>query len=179
MLNAVIYTTSPASLNTDAFVSLFGGAYEHSAWIAEQAWKQGLDSTHDTVKGLAAALSRIVDSAPTQQQLELILAHPDLAGKAAQAGELTAESNGEQSGAGIDLCTAEEFARFQKYNQAYRSKFNFPFIMAVKGANRQQILNAFEQRLPNSYEEEFAQALLQVHKIARFRLEDTAQRPEL
>ncbi len=170
-----MFATSPASLNTDIFIGLFGGVYEHSEWIAEQAWKQGLDSSHDTVEGLAAALSSIVDTAPAQQQLELILAHPDLAGKAAQAGELTPESSVEQSGAGINLCSAQEFAQFLKYNQAYRAKFNFPFIMAVKGANRHQILKAFEQRLPNSYEAEFAQALQQIHKIARFRLEDIAQ----
>jgi len=174
-LNAVMFATSPASLNTDIFIGLFGGVYEHSEWIAEQAWKQGLDSSHDTVEGLAAALSSIVDTVPAQQQLELILAHPDLAGKAAQAGNLTPESSVEQSGAGIDLCNAQEFAQFQKYNQAYRAKFNFPFIMAVKGTNRFEILRAFEQRLSNSYEAEFAQALQQIHKIARFRLEDIAQ----
>ena len=174
-MSAQMFAPSPASLNTGAFISLFGGVYEHSEWIAEQAWKQGIDTSHDSVEGLAAALSSIVNTAPAQKQLKLILAHPDLAGKAAQAGELTSESSVEQSGAGIDLCTAREFAQFQKYNQAYRAKFNFPFIMAVKGANRHQILEAFEQRLPNNYEEEFAQALRQIHKIARFRLEDIAQ----
>lgn len=174
-MNAVMFATSPASLNTGEFINLFGGVYEHSRWIAEQAWKQGLDSSHDSVEGLAAALTRIVDTAPAQQQLKLILAHPDLAGKAARAGELTPESSVEQSGAGIDLCNAQEFAQFQKYNQAYRAKFSFPFIMAVKGANRFEILRAFERRLPNSYEAEFAQALQQIHKIARFRLEDIAQ----
>ncbi len=168
----------PPDLDEDTFMDLFGGVYEHSAWIAQKAWAQGLSVSLNTVSDLATVLARIVDSATRQQQLKLILAHPDLAGKAAQAGQLTTESSSEQSGAGIHLCNAEEFKRFQKFNRAYRAKFNFPFIMAVKGANRFQILEAFEQRLPNSYEEEFTQALLQIHKIARFRLEDIAQNPQ-
>jgi len=171
--NAAIY---PSGVDEKTFMTLFDGVYEHSAWIAQQAWVQGLDSAFNNIDGLTTTLAGIVDGATRQQQLELILAHPDLAGKAAQAGELTSESRGEQSSAGIHLCNAEEFARFQTFNRAYRTKFNFPFIMAVKGANRFQILEAFEQRLPNNYEQEFAQALLQIHKIARFRLEDIAQR---
>jgi 2-oxo-4-hydroxy-4-carboxy-5-ureidoimidazoline decarboxylase len=174
----MMFATPPASLGKKAFIDTFGGVYEHSAWIAKQAWEQGLDSSHNTAQGLATVLSDIVDTATTQLQLNLILAHPDLAGQAAQAGELTAESSTEQSGAGIELCSAEEFEQFQRFNQAYRAKFSFPFIMAVKGANRHQILKSFKQRLPNSYEAEFAQAIHQIHKIARFRLDDIVQNPE-
>jgi len=169
------FHTSPSSMRKEDFIHTFGGVYEHSPWIAEQAWKQGLNTSHDDVAGLAGLISAIVDSATSAQQLALIMAHPDLAGKAAQAGKLTRESSGEQAGAGIDQCSAEEFTRFERFNQAYREKFEFPFIMAVKGSNREQILYAFERRLPNDYAEEFKQALQQIHKIARFRLEDIAQ----
>jgi len=165
----------PATMNNAQFVSTFGGVYEHSPWIAEQAWAGGLTSTHNQLEGLATLMADIVEAAPAGKQLELIRTHPDLAGKAAQAGELTAESSGEQSAAGIHLCSAEEFEKFQTYNQRYTEKFKFPFIMAVKGANRYQILSAFEQRLPNHYQCEFNQALQQIHKIARFRLEYIAQ----
>lgn len=165
---------SPAGMRKQDFVKLFGGVYEHSPWIAEQAWEQGLSPRHDELENLAQLMSDIVEDASDQQQMDLICAHPDLAGRAAKAGELTAESSIEQSGAGIDQCNAEEFTLFQRLNGAYREKFNFPFIMAVKGANRHQILQAFEARLPNDKEWEFRQALNQVHKIAEFRLIDIA-----
>lgn len=171
------FSIPPSAMHKDEFIATFGGVYEHSPWIAEQAWVQGPGASHDNLESLAEMMSSIVNTATKVQQLDLILAHPDLAGKAAQAGELTAESSNEQSGAGIDLCSAKEFKQFQDFNQAYRAKFNFPFIMAVKRANRHQILSAFEQRLPNDYESEFKQALQQIHKIARFRLEDIAQHP--
>ncbi len=169
------FNPPPQQMDRARFVACYGGVYEHSPWIAEAAWERGIHEKHAQLDTLASLLAGIVDQASEQQQLDLILAHPDLAGKAAQAGELTEASSSEQAGAGIDQCSAEEFELFQKLNQAYRDKFNFPFIMAVKGANRQQILAAFEQRLPNSYTNEFAQALQQIHKIARFRLEEIAR----
>jgi len=165
-------STPISGMDKDQFVDTFGGVYEHSPWIATQAWETGLNQSHDTLDGLAILLAGVVDTASTERQLALINAHPDLAGKAAQAGELTEESSSEQAGAGIDQCNAEEFAQFQQFNQAYRKKFDFPFIMAVKGANRQQILQSFAQRLPNDYQTEFQQALMQIHRIARFRLTD-------
>jgi len=171
----VKFLPSPSTLSKQAFIERFGGVYEHSPWIAAHAWDQGLGAEHDTVDILAATLADIVDQASQQQQLDLIRAHPDLAGKAAKAGELTQASSQEQSGAGIDQCNTEEFARFETFNRAYRVKFEFPFIMAVKGADRHQILTAFERRLPNRYTQEFTEALTQIHKIARFRLEDMAR----
>ena len=104
-------------------------------------------------------------------QLALINAHPDLAGKAAVRGELTEASTAEQSGAGIHLCSAAEFARFTELNAAYKAKFAFPFIMAVKGSNRHEILAAFEERIHNEVETEFARALAEINKIALFRLQ--------
>jgi OHCU decarboxylase len=110
-------------------------------------------------------------SADKATQLALINAHPDLAGKAAVQGELTDASTSEQSGAGIHQCTAQEFARFTELNEAYKAKFAFPFIMAVKGSNRHQILAAFEERIHNSIEAEFARALAEINQIALFRLQ--------
>lgn len=162
-------------MNAATFRSTFGGVYEHSPWIAEQVWQQGLSKTHDAVSGLAQALSQIVEAATLQQQLDLIKAHPDLAGRAAQVGELSNESRQEQTKAGINQCTAEEFKRFEEYNQAYKNKFKFPFIMAVKNSNRQQILDAFERRLPNTIKTERREALDQIHNIASFRLMQIAE----
>jgi len=159
------------------FVEIFGGVYEHSPWVAEGAWSRGLGPEHDSVEGLSTLLGEIVGKAGTQQQLALIQAHPDLAGKAAVRGELTTASTSEQAGAGIDQCSEVEFERFQNFNTAYKEKFRFPFIMAVKGSNRIAILTAFEQRLDNNPEVEFDRALEEIHKIAGFRLEQIAKAP--
>ena len=165
----------PASLARDAFVARFGGVYEHSPWIAEAAWDAGLPDDADKPAALAAALGRIVDTAGRDAQLTLLRAHPDLAGRAAVAGELTADSTEEQASAGIDQCTPEEFARFQDYNARYRQRFDMPFIMAVRGSNRHEILAAFEARIDNDAETEFATALGEVHRIARLRLDAMAE----
>lgn len=170
-----LFKISPSSMPEDDFVELFGGVYEHTPWIAAQTWRTGLNQSHDRVAQLAGALAQTVDQASRQKQLDLILAHPDLAGKAAQTGELTAESTSEQAGAGIDQCTSEEFEKFQTYNDAYKKKFNIPFIMAVKGSNRHIILAAFEERLQNNNETELNRAIDEIHKIAGFRLEEIAQ----
>ncbi len=161
----------PGVLGEAAFVERFGGVYEHSPWIAQAAYRAGLPEDADTAAGLARALRAVVDGAGRDRLMGLILAHPDLAGKAAIAGELTAESSAEQAGAGIAQCTPEEFQRFTHYNAAYRERFGFPFIMAVKGSNRHAILAAFERRLQNDLETEFETAIGEIHKIARFRLE--------
>lgn len=156
------------------FLNAYAGIYEHSQWVAEKIWQQGVNEALDDVGTMAQAMRSIVDNASEEDKLKLINAHPDLAGKAAQTGELTIESNKEQAGAGIDQCTAQEFAKFQSNNAAYLEKFNFPFIMAVKGSDRQQILAAFETRLPNDYATEFERAIEEIHKIATFRLEALA-----
>ena len=170
------FARSPSELGETEFVKLFGGVYEHSPWIAAQTWRAGLGHEHDTVDGLAKALASTVDTSDRTKRLALIAAHPDLAGRAAQRGELTDESTSEQAGAGIDQCTPEEFERFQRFNASYRKKFEFPFVMAVKGSHRHLILAAFEQRLDNDYRTEFDHAISEIHKIARFRLEEIARR---
>ena len=155
----------------------YGGVYEHSPWIAEQAWESGLGPIHDSVEGLSEAMRDVVDTADVKSKLGLIRAHPDLAGKAAVRGELTPESSDEQASAGIDQCSNDEFDRFQRNNRSYKEKFQFPFVMAVKGSNRTAILEAFEQRLENDYEVEFARALAEIHRIARLRLLEMADKP--
>lgn len=151
------------------FIDRFGGIYEHSAWVAEAAFTSvGDDLSSDS---LASLFAQIVDSAPEERRLALIRAHPDLAGRAAISGTLTAESNYEQASAGIDQCTPEEFARLQDLNERYKSKFDFPFVMAVRNSNRQAILSAIEARLQNDPAVEFDRAILEIHKIAKLRLE--------
>ncbi len=163
-------------MNETEFVRRFGGVYEGSPWIALDTWQRGIDASHDTVEGLSGALARTVDEAGRDLRLALIRAHPDLAGRAAVRGELTADSAAEQASAGIDQCTREEFARFQQLNEAYKNKFGFPFVMAVRGSNRHTILAAFEARLSNDMDTEFDVAISEIHKIARLRLKDMAGR---
>ncbi len=164
--------TRPSALDRQSFLDSFGGVYEHSAWIAEQAFDRGLGPAQDTAEGLQAAMGEIVRSASREAQLALLRAHPDLAGRLAVAGELTQESRAEQAGVGLDRCSPDEFQRFQDLNTRYRTRFGFPFILAVKGRSRREVLEAFERRVENAPEEEFETALDQVHRIALLRLRE-------
>jgi OHCU decarboxylase len=172
MMSATFAFGSPSELTKQEFMTKFGGIYEHSAWIAEQAYDQGITSEHDIISALHDLMADCFLKASHKGQLGVILAHPDLAGKAARAGDLTAESTSEQASAGIDTLTEEEFARFTELNDAYKAKFQFPFIMAVKGSNKHAILSGFEERINNTPEQEFARALAEINKIAAFRLAD-------
>jgi len=160
----------PSVMEKEHFVNVFGGVYEHSPWIAKQVWSNRLTGEHDTAAGLAKAMAAIVEAAEDQAKLDLLRAHPDLAGKLAVGGELTEDSTSEQAGAGLDQCTPAEFAEFQDLNDRYKAKFDFPFILAVRGRGRAEILEAFRQRVDNTIDDEFAQALEQVHLIALLRL---------
>ena len=152
----------------DDLVALYGGIYEHSPWVAEEA-VQFVDDDTDSA-GLATVMAECVDNASKDRRLALIRAHPDLAGKASIAGELTAESTAEQASAGLDQCTPDEYERFQSLNGAYKDKFGFPFVMAVRDSSRAEILDAFERRLENDYDEEFETAIAEIHKIAKLRI---------
>ncbi|MCJ9430592.1 2-oxo-4-hydroxy-4-carboxy-5-ureidoimidazoline decarboxylase [Kordiimonas marina] len=165
----------PSDMDETSFLATFGGIYEHSPWIAEAAWAGREGDSLDTVEGLAAAMKAAVDAASEDAKLKLICAHPDLAGKAAIRGDLTVESRSEQAGAGLDQCSAEEFATFRSLNAAYKEKFGFPFIIAVKGLDRQGILAAFRARLNHDRTQEFETALDQIHRIAGFRLAELAE----
>lgn len=161
-------------MSASQFVTTYGGIYEHSPWVAEQV-EALFDPEQPDPETLARLMEDCVDNASRDMQLELIRAHPDLAGKAQVAGELTADSTEEQSRAGLDQCSAEEFERFQRLNADYKEKFGFPFIKAVRESNRAEILAAFETRLLNDYETEFETALQEIHKIARLRLKAMEQ----
>jgi len=162
------------ALPTGQFVSLLGGIFEHSPWVAEQAACarpfQDIDSLH------RAMVERIAAAGP-EAQMTLIRAHPELAGKAAIRGELTPESTSEQQGAGLDRCTPEEYNTLTALNQAYREKFGFPFILAVRGHDRQSVIREFRRRLALSPPEETAECLEQIYKIGRFRLDDLVRKP--
>lgn len=164
-------TLTPTQLSRAEFVAAFSDIYEHSPWVAERSFDGDLDAQANSIEGLHSRMSAQMLGADKALQLALINAHPDLAGKAAVRGELTEASTAEQSGAGIHLCTAAEFARFTELNAAYKAKFAFPFIMAVKGSNRYQILAAFEERIHNEVATEFSRALAEINKIALFRLQ--------
>lgn len=150
------------------FVTRYGGIYEHSRWVAEET-AELIDGDADRAL-IASLMANCVDNAPREKQLALIRAHPDLAGKAGVAGDLTHESAAEQASAGLDRCTPEEYERFQSLNDRYREKFGFPFVMAVRDRSRAEILDAFEKRLQNGYDAEFETALAEIHKIADLRL---------
>ncbi len=154
------------------FMAAYGHIYEHSPWVAEKTWTANDPDTLDMLEGLAAAMAAQVDAADEAAKMRLICAHPDLAGKAALRDELTAESKSEQAGAGLDQCSAEELDEFTRLNGAYKAKFGFPFIIAVKGLDRQDILAAFRARLNHDRAQEFETALTQIHKIAQLRLAD-------
>jgi len=174
MADTHLLTPRPSSLDADTFVASYGDVYEHSPWIARLAHEAGLGPEADTAEGLAAKLAAVFNAADRERQLAVLLAHPDLAGKAAVRGELTADSSAEQAGAGLDQCSSEEFERFQRLNDAYRARFGFPFIMAVRGRHRLEILEAFERRLRHDRDTELATAVEQVNRIALLRLQARA-----
>ena len=164
-------TTAPASQMTrEKFVSEFGGIFEHSAWIAEGAFDLELGPTHDNAQGVHQALARVFRSATEEQRLGVLTAHPDLAGKLAAAKRLTAESTVEQAAAGLNALTAEEHASFTDLNNAYTTKFGFPFIIAVRDNTKTTIMAAFKRRISNDRDVEFSEACKQVERIAELRL---------
>lgn len=164
-------TINLASLKEAEFVARYGALYEHSPWIAQSAWKYFSSQDSITIDALKEQLKTVVQNASKDQQLDLLNEHPELAGKAAINGELTAESTEEQACARLDLCTQVQFDRFHELNTQYNEKFGFPFILAVRGRSRVDILAAFEKRINNSVETEFDMALEQVHQIASLRLD--------
>ena len=163
-------TVLPTTLNDlfkADFVVRLGGVFESSPWVAEQVYSK---RPFSDVPGLHAAMCAEVAAAGEAAQLALIRAHPDLAGKAALAGELTAASSEEQAGAGLDRLSEAEYKQFHRLNDRYRERFGFPFILAVRGHDKTSILAAFEARLPNDADTERETALGQIYKIARLRL---------
>ena len=156
----------PSTLGRDAFVARFGPVYEASPWVAEGVWPRAAAGALDDPDALAQAMRAAVDDSSRAQRLALIRAHPQLA----VASSMAPASVAEQRGAGLHRCSPEELAAFQRLNAAYLDRFGFPFIVAVKGLSRADILAAFAARLENDAEAEFATAMAQIHRIAGFRI---------
>ncbi len=160
----------PSQMDRATFVARFGGIYEHSPWVAEVAHALELGPAHDSAVGLANAMARAFRSGSESARLQVLRAHPDLAGKLAAAKRLTPESTAEQSSAGLDALTDDERAAFQTLNTAYVEKHGFPFIIAVRDNTKDSILAAFHTRIDNDSATEFDTACAQVERIGTLRL---------
>ncbi len=156
------------SLSRERFVETFGWIFEDSPWVGERAWAR---RPFASLEQLHTAMVEEVERAQPEEQLALLRAHPDLGARA----RMSEASVSEQAGAGLDRLTAAEYERLHGLNAAYRQKFGFPFLFAVKGSGKHDILNALESRLAAAPPEEFRRALAQVYRIALFRLQDAVQ----
>jgi len=155
----------------DNFMKVFAEVYEHSAWIIEESYEKVKENPlYDDIEMFHYLLSVIVLNANKQYQDDLILAHPMLAGKKAIQNELTDFSNDEQQSAGLDSCSEDEIALFDELNEKYFKKFAFPFIIAVKGKNKEEIIENFLERLQNTLKDEHKTALQQINKIGLLRI---------
>lgn len=160
------------TLDAESFVAAVGGMFEDSPWIAAQAWAL---RPFESLSHLHQAMCAVLYNAGQEAQLALIQAHPDLAGRAAQQGMVSAASTNEQAAAGLDQLTPDELDEFTRLNQAYREKFDFPFVICVRENRKASILAGFRARLPNTREQEIATALTEIGKIAWLRLSDVVQ----
>jgi OHCU decarboxylase len=161
----------PSRMSRALFVERFGSIFEHSPWIAEATFDAGLTPLQDNAAGLSEAMAAHLRAADPERQMGVINSHPDLAGRLAAARLLTAESAEEQASAGLDALTMDEKARFAALNAAYMARFGFVFIMAIRGRSKAEVLDAFERRLANDEAAERQEALRQIERIARLRLD--------
>ena len=155
-------------LSRSEFVEIFANIFEKTKWIAEKLYNQ---KPFDDFKDLCSKMLRIFETAGKETQLKILKSHPDLANKVA-VNSLTKNSRAEQSNAGLDQCSEEEFNEFKDLNKKYKQEFGFPFIIAVKGKNKIEILSEFKKRILNSVDDEFNEAIIQVSKIAKLRLNE-------
>jgi 2-oxo-4-hydroxy-4-carboxy-5-ureidoimidazoline decarboxylase len=160
------------AMDVPAFAAAFGDVAEHSPWVAARAAAQRPFTSR---RAMIEAFGDEVREAGPAERLALLRAHPDLAGRAAIAGEMAEDSRREQTGAGLDSLTPEEFSRFTELNESYTAKFGFPFILAVRGADKQTILASFAERIERDPEAELAMAVSQVARIIAFRIEDRVE----
>ena len=159
-------------LSREGFVERFGPVYEHSPWVAEEAYGA---RPFDGIDGLHGAMVRAVEAAPEGRKMALILAHPDLAGRAAMSGELTRASKSEQASAGLDALSPGEYREFHRLNDSYKERFGFPLIFAVREHTKESILEGAAKRLENTRSEEIGAALAEISKIVRLRLQDLVE----
>ena len=156
-------------LDREGFVARYGSLFEHSPWVAEQAWRS---RPFGSVEEMWRAFEDAMYAAPWERQMDLIRAHPDLAGKAAVAGELTQESRREQASAGLDRLSPGEFEAFTRMNREYREKFGLPMVVCVREHTKESILENVRSRLENPRDEEIRTALAEISKISHYRLLD-------
>ncbi|WP_425105663.1 2-oxo-4-hydroxy-4-carboxy-5-ureidoimidazoline decarboxylase [Ancylobacter sp.] len=172
--------THPVSLDTlntldrDGFIAALDGIFEHAPWVAEAAFAH---APFATVSGLHEALMAAVRARPEAERVAFVAAHPDLAGKAARAGDIAPASVSEQAGLGLDRLSEAEFARFERLNSAYRARFGFPFVICVRRQTRDALLDAFEARLLHKRDEELAAALVEIGHITALRLVERVTGP--
>jgi 2-oxo-4-hydroxy-4-carboxy-5-ureidoimidazoline decarboxylase len=169
MPTAVLTLDDLNTMDEDAFAAALDGVVEHSPWVARAAWEH---RPFATVADLSGALEAAMRAAPRDRRVALIAAHPELAGREARAGELTAESAGEQGRAGLDRLSAAELRALQDLNRAYRERFGFPFVVCVREHTKDSILAWGAERLGHAADEEVAIALGEIAKIAGLRLDD-------
>ena len=157
------------SMNQTGFTTALGFAFELSPWVVERAWRE---RPFASVEAMHEAMMDVLRAASVEDKLALIRAHPELAGKAAVAKQLTAESTAEQASAGLDRLTPEEFDRFHALNTAYNARFDFPFIIAARLNDKASILRAMEARAANDEATEISEAIKQIGLISKLRLLD-------
>ena len=152
-------------LSKAEFISIFGNIFEKTEWVAERCYES---KPYNNLDELVSKMMKIFENIEKERHLEILNSHPDLAVEK----KLTEDSKNEQKNASLNQCTDEEFVEFKKLNEEYKKKFGFPFIVAVKGKNKEEILNSFRQRITNNINLEFEEAKKQVKKIASFRLDE-------
>jgi OHCU decarboxylase len=152
-------------LSKAEFISIFGNIFEKTEWVAERCYES---KPYNNLDELVSKMMKIFENIEKERHLEILNSHPDLAVEK----KLTKDSKNEQKNASLNHCTDEEFMEFKKLNEEYKKKFGFPFIVAVKGKNKEEILNSFRQRITNNINLEFEEAKKQVKKIASFRLDE-------
>ena len=165
------FTFLSKRIGSKKFVNILKSIYEHSPWVPERLLsKEGIEIK--TKRELRLQMKQIVDDASKIEKLNLIRAHPELGNKLQKTKKLTRFSQEEQKSVGLDQCTEEEFEILTSLNKEYRSKFEFPFIIAVKGLSKNYIIENMKKRIKNNQEEEFNTAISEVHKIAKLRIND-------
>ncbi len=167
---ALLKQLTPSEMSKSEFINHFGSIYEHSPWVAEQAFERGIGAANDTALGLNAALRTEFRLASSEKKIAVLNAHPDLAGKLGAAHLLTEDSQSEQASVGLDQLSEKEKIAFEELNAKYTKKFNFPFIIAVRDFTRNEILAEFEKRILNSKEQELKNAFEMVERIAELRI---------
>ena len=155
-------------LTETEFTEVFGNIFENASWIAVRLYKQ---KPFYNFNNLREKMISIFEESDNQSKLKILNSHPDLANKT-KIGSLTPDSNKEQTSAGLDQCTTEEFNEFKNLNLKYKNNFGFPFILAVKGKNKLEILDNFKRRILSNKQVEFDEAIKQVKEIANLRLDE-------